>query len=53
MEGVSQTQPISPAAVHLQESDEEGGGNDFGIVTIPKSRPSKRAKLEVWTSRLP
>ena len=22
------------------------GGNDFGIVTIPNSRPSKRAKLE-------
>lgn len=48
MEGVSQTQPISPGAINnLPESDEEGGGNDFGIVTIPNSRPSKRVKLEV------
>ena len=47
MEGVSQTQPISPGAINnLPESDEEGGGNEFGIVTIPNSRPSKRTKLE-------
>lgn len=48
MDGVSQTQPMSPEAINVvQDSDDEGDENGFGIVTFPGSRPAKRLKLMV------
>lgn len=53
LEGVSQTQPVSPHIVeHLQESDDEGEGTGFGIVSLPTSRDAKRPKLEVRQQHL-
>lgn len=48
LEGVSQTQPISPPILAEQpDSDEEGAGSGFGIVAVPDSRPAKKLKVQV------